>query len=136
MIKIKLHKKKPEKSIGALVVILDQNNKTLILLRPSNVRWSPNTWGYPGGKIEDGETPRETAIRETKEETQLDVYNIKKIGIEANFPCVPYYTREYSGEIEIDYEHDDWKWVSDDEIENYPLAPGTLDMFKWVLKNG
>jgi len=30
-------------------------------------------WGFPKGKIEDNEKPEETAIRETKEEVNLDV---------------------------------------------------------------
>lgn len=132
MIKIKVNQ---SESKGALVVLLDDQDRVLILLRPSAARWAPNRWGYPGGKIEKGESSHAAAVRETKEETQLDVWDLKKIEIESDLPCVPYYTREYSGEIEIDYEHDDWKWVRRSEVENYPLAPGVLAMLDWVLKN-
>ncbi len=132
MIKIRVNQ---SESKGALVVLLDEHDRVLILLRPSAAQWAPNRWGYPGGKIEKGETPEAAATRETKEETQLDVWDLKKIEIESDLPCVPYYTRERSGEIEIDYEHDDWKWVSRTEIEKYPLAPGVLTMLDWVLKN-
>lgn len=34
----------------------------------------------PGGKIEDGETAEEAAIREFKEETGIEVYNLEKVG--------------------------------------------------------
>lgn len=43
-----------------------------------------NKIGYydiPGGKIEEGETPEETAIREMKEETGMDVSDLVKKGI-------------------------------------------------------
>lgn len=42
-----------------------------------------NKEGYydiPGGKIEEGESPNQTAIREMKEETGLDVKNLKYKG--------------------------------------------------------
>ena len=120
---------------GALIVLVDDTERVLILLRPSSAYWAPTTWGYPGGKIEDGETPHDAAIRETKEETELDAINIKKIGLKTDFPCVPYYTREYSGTVKIDHEHEDWRWVSRSEIESYPLAPGVLEMLDWVLQN-
>ncbi len=130
-----MNKKTESLSVGALVVLLDTEKKTLILLRPDAARWAPNRWGYPGGKIESGESPREAAIRETKEETQLDVKNLKKIKLKTNIPCVPYYSTEYSGDIQIDHEHDDWCWVGRSEIEEYQLAPGVLEMFDWVINN-
>ena len=34
----------------------------------------------PGGKIEEGETPEQTAIREMKEETGLKIKNLKNKG--------------------------------------------------------
>ena len=127
--------KKRELATGALIVILDAHDRVLILLRPEHAYWAPSTWGYPGGKIEKGESPGAAAIRETREETELQVRNIKKIELKSDLPCVPYYTREYSGDVKIDHEHEDWKWVSRAEIENYALAPGVLEMLDWVLNN-
>lgn len=34
----------------------------------------------PGGKVEAGETPREAAIREVREEVRLDVHDCRKLG--------------------------------------------------------
>lgn len=115
---------------------MDDQDRTLILLRPKEAHWAPFKWGFPGGKIEEGESPRETAIRETKEETQLDVKNLKPINLKVAKPVATYYTRDYAGDIVIDYEHDDWAWATRAEIENYDLAPDVLEMYDWVLKNG
>ena len=41
-------------------------------------------WGMPGGGIEDGETAEEAAIREAKEETNLD---IKLLPFKYEYPC-------------------------------------------------
>ncbi len=44
-------------------------------------------WCMPGGGVEAGETPEQAAIRELKEETNLDIRLIRKIG-ELSLPRV------------------------------------------------
>ncbi len=120
---------------GAFVVILDATDRALLLLRPSWINWGANQWGFPGGKLEGGETPLQAAVRETKEETELEVSNL----VETHSGVAPvlraYYTRDYVGNVKIDFEHDDWKWMSRDEMLQYPLAPGVLDIYDGVINN-
>lgn len=59
---------KKEKSCGA-VVLKKENNKTLLLI----IKQHDNYWGFPKGHVEKGETEEETAVREIKEETNIDV---------------------------------------------------------------
>ena len=56
---------KREKSCGCIIV----NNKNEILL----VHHNKGHWDFPKGHIEEGETEVQTAIREVKEETNIDV---------------------------------------------------------------
>ena len=58
----------------------------------------------PGGKVEPGETPREAAVRETREEVGLDVGDLTKraefdffFGDEHVFLCHVYFAREVAG---------------------------------------
>ena len=120
---------------GAVVILLDQNDKTLILLRPAEAKWAPLKWGYPGGKIEPGEDALDAAVRETKEETALDARSLILAKLKVDKPVEVYYTRDYSGTVRIDHEHNDWAWVSHDELKEYDLAPQVLEMYEWVLKN-
>lgn len=126
---------------GAVVVLLNEDNQTLILLRPSNAHWAADRWGFPGGKIEPNEGPQDAAVRETKEETQLSVTNLKVIDVRLppkdfeDEGVWAYYTRDYQGTLEIDYEHEDYEWVDRSNIEQYSLAPGVLKMYDWVLEN-
>jgi 8-oxo-dGTP pyrophosphatase MutT (NUDIX family) len=131
VIKIRIGQKM--KKDGAVVVLLNEKRETLILLRPGAAKWSPNTWGFPGGRIEAGEDPETAATRETMEETQLEVRDLKLADLKLPMPVFAYYTRDFSGEVTIDYEHDDWAWASRDKIETYPLAPQVLELFEWVL---
>ena len=55
---------KKEKSCGAFII---RDGK--VLLQKEN----KGHWGMPKGHVEDGETEVETAIREVKEETNLDI---------------------------------------------------------------
>ena len=57
------------KAAGILFVV----GETALFLRRGNGSACPNTWGCPGGKIEDGETEMEAAIRETMEEIGVKV---------------------------------------------------------------
>ena len=120
------------KKDGAIVVLLNEKNETLVLLRPGDAKWSPHTWGFPGGRIEENETPEDAAIRETLEETQLEVHDLKVVSIKLKMPVYAYYTRDYTGTVVIDHEHEDWAWASREVIETYPLAP---QVFEWVLKH-
>ena len=52
------------------VVLIFNQDKILTVSRKDN----PNDFGLPGGKVEPGETFIDAAIRETKEETGLDIF--------------------------------------------------------------
>ncbi|PIR54531.1 DNA mismatch repair protein MutT, partial [Candidatus Peregrinibacteria bacterium CG10_big_fil_rev_8_21_14_0_10_42_8] len=52
----------------ATAFIVDSQKRTLLLWHKRLQRWMP-----PGGHIDPNETPEETAARECKEETGLDV---------------------------------------------------------------
>ena len=56
---------KKEKSCGAVVI---NDNKEILL-----VKTVKGYYGFPKGHVEDNETEEETAIREVKEETNIDI---------------------------------------------------------------
>lgn len=58
-----------EKSCGAIIFYTGKSNTRILLVKNNNGRY----WSFPKGHIEIGETEKETAIREIKEETGLDV---------------------------------------------------------------
>jgi 8-oxo-dGTP pyrophosphatase MutT (NUDIX family) len=58
-----------EKSCGAIIFHKTKQNTKILLVKNSNGRY----WSFPKGHIEEGENEQQTAIREIKEETGLDV---------------------------------------------------------------
>lgn len=97
---------------GVDVLIINENNEVLLQRRCT----FPYKWGLVGGITELGESLEDTAIRETKEETGLDIQDLTLFGTtsgagshiefpngdEVYFISMGYYTRTYSGELKID----------------------------------
>lgn len=69
-------KKIDELKAGVAVVILNEQ-KQVLLQKRADVQ----LWGIPSGHVEIGETVAEAAIREVKEETNLEVKITKLIGV-------------------------------------------------------
>ena len=109
------NKMKYEKSCGA--VIFD-NDKVLVLKQVQG------HWGFPKGHVENNETEIETAIREIKEETNLDVeINEKFRYVETYSPkenvtkdVVFFVAKKIGGDVKPQEEEvSEIKWVSPKE---------------------
>ena len=68
----------PKHIISAATIVLNDKNEILLLRGPLR------GWEMPGGQVEEGESLTEGAIRETKEETGIDVEIIKFCGVFQN----------------------------------------------------
>lgn len=71
---------------GSSVFVFDKSRKKILLIKRRDIP----VWVIPGGGIEKGETPRQAAIREAKEESGFDVKIIRQIAE---------YTHHRSGKI-------------------------------------
>ncbi|MGE5223879.1 MAG: NUDIX hydrolase [Omnitrophica WOR_2 bacterium] len=112
--------------VGAGVLIFNRQDEMLLLRRTDN-----GCWGIPGGAMEPGERIEETARRETREETGLevgelllfnifsgpDLYYRYPNGAEVFNVSVVYVTRDVRGKIAIDpEEHSEMGYFPLDEL--------------------
>ena len=109
--------------MGAVAVILDPEGRVLLLQRGPGATWMPLKWAPPGGLIEPGESPEDAVIRETKEETTLEIERPTEFLTSPNGEIVYFVTRHYTGTCAIDFEHDDFAWVYPEELTNYDIVP-------------
>lgn len=128
---------------GVGIVILD-NNKVLLGHRCSKKDtggiFEPDTWTLPGGKQEVDETILETARRETKEETNLDISDLEIFGADddissdRHFVTIFVLAKKYSGKPTVTepIKQDEWKWFDLDNLpENlYTPSKKALKVFK------
>lgn len=91
----------------------------------------PNYWEFPGGKIEDGETPERALAREIKEEFNCSIevgakvedttYEYEKVTVRLE----TYMAKLVDGEP-VALEHAEAKWVSREEITKLDFAPADI----------
>ena len=98
-------------------------------------------WEFPGGKIEEGETPEECLTRELKEELDITVEVGELITSNKHkyphgyFELIAYRVKYISGEIVLN-DHDDFKWVTIDEMDSFEFPPADIPIIKKLTNNG
>jgi len=112
-------------SVGIGVII--QNDKGEILVGKRRSKYAP-WYSIPGGHLEMGETFEEAAIKEVKEETGLDIKNLKVIAVTNNlrtyessgkhYVSINLFTNEFIGVPQnLEPEKcEGWFWVSPHEL--------------------
>lgn len=60
---------------GSSVIAFDKSKNKIVLVKRRDIP----VWVIPGGCIEEGESPEQAAIRETKEESGFDVKIVRKV---------------------------------------------------------
>lgn len=91
----------------------------------------PDTWCLPGGKQEYKETVFEGAVREVKEETNLDISNLEVFGVaddiqpDRHFVTIHVLAKECQGELRVmePEKQDEWKWFSLDQLPDCIYSP-------------
>src|SRR5690625_1534221 len=64
--------------VSAAAIVTNEKNEILLIKGPSR------GWEMPGGQVEQGESIKEAAIRETKEESGINIEILKFCGIFQN----------------------------------------------------
>lgn len=94
---------------GAKAVLTDDGGRRLLVMK----RADDGTWCLPSGYTEPGESPPETAVRETREETGLDVRVLDLIGVyyrpagtygPHDFVGIAYRCERVGGELALSHE--------------------------------
>jgi 8-oxo-dGTP diphosphatase len=68
----------PKHILSAATIVINQKQEILLIRGPRR------GWEMPGGQVEEGESLKEAAIRETKEESGIDIEITKFCGISQN----------------------------------------------------
>ena len=129
------------KIIDTTMIYLKRDDSYLLLFRNKKKNdINEGKWIGVGGRREPGETIDECAIRETKEETGLDVHSLSCCGevlfVDENFKIMMYVYEitDFSGEL-IECDEGDLKWIPIKDIYNYPMWEGDKAFLPKVINH-
>lgn len=125
------------KNIHVSAAIIMKDNKIFVTQRGYGE--FKDWWEFPGGKIEEGETPEECLKREIKEELEADI-NIDKYlcTVEYDYPnfhlkmeC--FICSLIDGHLEL-VEAEDAKFITNDQLDSIDFLPADLLVVKELKK--
>ena len=119
----------PPLLLVAACALVDAEKRVLIARRPAGKPMA-GLWEFPGGKVEEGETPEDTVIRELYEE----------LGVTVSKPCLAPLTFSTHGYLEFHIllplficrrwegtltarEAQDIKWVRANRLRDFAMPP-------------
>lgn len=129
----------PEPCVGA--IILNKEGKMFLMKSP---KWH-GKYVIPGGHIELGEKMEDALKREIKEETNIDIYDIKYISFQEfvndpvfwkkkHFILIDFSCKTDSTEVKLNEEGTEYIWVEPEKALEMDVEPYTLKTIKDFLK--
>ena len=130
------------KEVGIVVCLNDKQQ--FLVIRRSNIDDRAGQWTIPGGHIDDDDDSIESgAVRELDEETDLrcNVSDLTYLG-EPKKKKYYYLTQKWTGTVDVDkpnphtgkVEHDDWKWLTIEEIKDLENSEIPIYLLEKALK--
>jgi len=121
------------KRVVAALILKDGK---LLICQRTRYQTMPLKWEFPGGKIEEGEQPRDALHRELDEELGIDARIQEEVerllheypnggAVELRFFAV----REYSGEIENRIFRDT-RWAAPQDLPSYDFLEADLELVR------
>ena len=125
------------KTVRVAAAIIIQDDKVFATQRGYGA--FKDGWEFPGGKIEDGETPQEALIREIKEEldTEIEVTDFLET-VEYDYPdfhlsMYCFFCTIRSGELVLK-EHEAARWLTAETLDSVEWLPADLGLVADIKK--
>lgn len=122
----------------AACALVDGDGRVLIAQRPAGKSLA-GLWEFPGGKVEEGETPEGALIRELAEELGITVkadclapFVFASHGYEDFHLLMPLYLcRRWDGFAQA-REHAALRWVRPAELDRWPMPPADAPLVAYL----
>ena len=125
--------------VAAIIKAVNDNGEPIIFATQRGYGDFKGGWEFPGGKIEEGETPQEALVREIKEELETEISVGELIDtIEYDYPTFHlsmdcFWAEIVSGDLVLT-EHEAAKWLTQDELDSVEWLPADITLIEKVQK--
>ncbi|MBM3292564.1 NUDIX domain-containing protein [Candidatus Bathyarchaeota archaeon] len=135
----------PNRPIIGVGILIQNASKYLLIKRAAEP--DKGLWSIPGGLVQVGETLKQAAIREAKEETGLNVKIIKELGyidkiqhdekgkVKYHFVIIDFLAEVISGIMVADDDALEALWVEPKDFKSYNLTVSLIQLFKIINLN-
>jgi len=123
----------------AACALIDADGRVLIAQRPQGKAMA-GLWEFPGGKIEDGEQPEQTLIRELREELSIIVSEACLAPLTFASHAYPdfhllmplYVCRKWEGTVTA-LEGQQLAWVKPNKLRDYEMPPADVPLISHLM---
>lgn len=119
--------------VAAIIKAVNENGEPIIFATQRGYGDLKGGWEFPGGKIEEGETPREALVREIKEELETEISVGELIDtIEFDYPTFHlsmdcFWAEIVTGDLVLK-EHEASKWLTKAELDSVNWLPADITL--------
>jgi len=123
------------KTVKVVAAIIRSDNKIFATQRGYGE--FKDGWEFPGGKVEEGETPKEALVREIKEELDVEItVGERLVCIEYDYPTFHlsmdcYWAEISSGDLVLK-EHEAARWLSWEELDSVDWLSADLGVVEKI----
>ena len=128
------------KVVAAVIKAVNKNGEDIIFATQRGYGEFKDGWEFPGGKIEEGETPQEALKREIMEELDTEI----KVGdlidtIEYGYPTFHlsmdcFWAEVTAGHLELK-EAEAAKWLTKDQLNSVAWLPADVTLIEKIRRN-
>jgi len=122
--------------VDVVAALVWDHGKFMICQRPAN-KARPLLWEFVGGKVEPGETKEQALIRECQEELAITL-SVGDVFMEVvhEYPDIniklTLFNATIADGVPTLLEHNDIRWISVDEIENFEFCPADTEILERI----
>ena len=123
--------------VAVIIKAVNDNGEPIIFATQRGYGDFKGGWEFPGGKIEEGETPQEALIREIKEELETEITVGELIDtIEYDYPTFHlsmdcFWAEIVSGDLVLT-EHEAAKWLTKGELDSVDWLPADITLIEKI----
>ena len=125
--------------VAAIIKATNEAGETIIFATQRGYGDFKGGWEFPGGKIEEGETPQEALVREIREELETDIEVGELIDtIEYDYPTFHlsmdcFWAEIVSGDLVLK-EHEAAKWLTCEELDSVEWLPADVTLIEKIIQ--